>query len=77
MSVALRAKNLGRWAELMQERHTFLPYSTHKGLREVRRLSFVHVWRVSVTPPHFLIYAIYHLHLGILYVGLTHMAPVQ
>ena len=52
-------------------------YNTHKGLREVRRLIFVDVWRVSVTPPDFLIYAIYHLHLGILHVGLTHIAPVQ
>ena len=77
MSVALRAKNLGQCAESLQERHTFVPYSTHKGLREVPRLNFAHVWRVSVAPPNFLIYAIYYLHLGILYVGLTHIASVQ
>ena len=77
MGVVLLAKNLGCWAKLMQERHTYLPYSTHKGLREVRRLGFVHAWRVSVTPPHYLIYAIYHLNLGIMYTGLTHMAPMQ
>ena len=43
----------------------------------MRRLSFVHAWRVSVTPPYYLIYAIYHLNLGILYVGLTHIVPIQ
>ena len=34
-------------------------------------------WRVSVTPPDFLIYAVYHITMGILYVGQTHMAPIQ
>ena len=77
IGVGLHAKNFGRWAELMQEHHTYLPCSTQKGLCEVHRPSFVHVWRVAVTPPQFLIYDIYDLNLGILYVGLTHMAPVH
>ena len=34
---------------------------------EVHRLSFLHVWRVAVTPPQFLIYAIYHIQLAILW----------
>ena len=59
----------------MQERTVYLPFENHRALREVRRQSFVHVSRVAVTPPHFLVYAIYYLHLGILYIGVTNMAP--
>ena len=77
MGTALREKNLGRWAEVMQERTLYLPNSPHKGLREVHCLNFVHVWHVPVTPPHCLIYDVCHINLGVLYVGLTHMAPAQ
>ena len=67
MSIALESKNLGKWATLMQQRNTYLPYATHKALQELRHLSFVHHWRVSVTG--FVIYVVYHITLGILYVG--------
>ena len=81
MGKALDNKNLGRWASLMHERlptsHVYLPYETHKALREVRRLSFVLVWRVAITPPHYLIYAIYHIRLGMLYIGVTNTVPVR
>ena len=61
----------------MQERTVYLPFDTHQLLREVRRLSFVHVWWVAVTPPQFLVYAICHIRRGILYIGVTNMAPSQ
>ena len=77
MDHALRAKNLGKWASLMQQRITFLPYQNHRALREIRRLAYVHHWRICVTPPAFVIYAVFHLDLGILYIRQPHLAPVQ
>ena len=57
--------------------HSALTLQMSIALREVRRLSYVHHWRVSVTPPAFVIYAVYHITLGLLYIGQTHMAPIQ
>ena len=74
---AAEEKNIGKWAQLQQKRIKFLPYDTHKGLQEARRLSFVHRWYVAVTPPHFLVYVIFNIHMGILYIGQTHLAADQ
>jgi hypothetical protein len=41
-----------------------------------RRLSHVHHWRLLVTPPHNLLYVIYHLYLHVAYIGITTMALV-
>ena len=75
MDHALCAKNLGKWASLQQQRITFLPSQHHRALREIGRLAYVQ--RICVTPPAFVIYAVFHLDLGILYIGQTHLAPVQ
>ena len=77
MSIALGAKNLGKCAALMQQRNNYLPFATHKALRKLRQVSYVHHRRVSVTPPACVLYAVYHITLGILRVGQTHMAPIQ
>ena len=74
---ALDDKNLGKWALLQQCRVPWLPYDRHKGLREARRLSYVHSWYISVTPPSHLVYVVFHLYLSVLYVGQTHLARVQ
>ena len=77
MQFALDDKNLGKWALLQQCRVPWLPYDRHKGLREARRLSYVHSWYISVTPPSHLLYVVFHLYQSVLYVGQTHLAPVQ
>ena len=46
-------------------------------LREARRVSYVHSWYISATPPSHLVYVVFHLYLSILYIGQTHLAPVQ
>ena len=56
MDHALRAKKLGKWASLQQQRITFLPYQCHRAPREIRRLAYVHHWRICITPPAFVIY---------------------
>ena len=77
MQFALDDKNLGKWAMLQQCRVPWLPYDRHKGLREARRLSYVPSWYVGVTPPSHLVYVVFHLYLSVVYVGQTHLAPVQ
>ena len=59
-----------------EKRIDYLRYDTHKGLHEAR-LSFVHQWYVAVAPPGFLIYAVFHLKLGILYIQQMHLATCQ
>ena len=77
MQFALADKNLDKWALLQQCRIPWLPYDRHKGLREARRVSYVHSWYIRVTPPSHLVYVVSHLYLSILYIGRTHLAPVQ
>ena len=43
----------------------------------MRRISYVHRWFLAVTPPKFLIYAVLHMYLWILYIGQTHFAACQ
>ena len=54
MQGALQNKNIGKWAQLLQKRVQFLPYSTHKGPKEVHRIRYVHRWFLDVTPTKFL-----------------------
>ena len=63
----------------------FLPISPHykrqnaaaPAHQEVRRLSFVHTWYMTVTPLGYLLYAISHLYPSVLHLGQTHLAPAQ
>ena len=34
-------------------------------------------WYIRVTPPSHMVYVVFHLYLSVLYVGQTHLAPVQ
>ena len=80
MSAALDNKNLGIWASLMQERTSYLPFHSHPALCMARRLSRVHTRYLSVTPPpppNSIIYLIFHIHLHLVYVGVTTSALVQ
>ena len=77
ISEALQRKHIGNWAQLLQERTRFLPFDSHPVLRMTRRLSHVHHWRLLVTPPHNLLYVIYHLYLHVAYIGITTMALVS
>ena len=69
MQFAPLDKNLGKWVQLQQCRIPWLPYDKHKGLREARRVTYVHTWYISVTPPSHLVYVVFHLHMSILYIG--------
>ena len=71
MQAALEDKNLGRWAEFMQERTSYLPFLNHPPLCMARRLSHVHRWLIALTPPRNVIYPVYNIWLQIVYVGLT------
>ena len=61
----------------MQTRSRYLPFSDHAPLRKARQLSHVNEWHLSVTPPKFCIYIIFHLWLHAVYIGITTSAPVQ
>ena len=71
---AAESKNIGKWAQLQQKRIEFLLYDTQKDLQEAPQPSYVQRWCIAVTPPHFLMYVIFNLYMGILYVGHTHQA---
>ena len=77
MQFALDDKNLGKWALLQQCRIPWLPYDRHKGLHEARRFCYVHSWYNTVTPPSHLVHVLFHTYLSVLYIGQTHVAPVQ
>ena len=55
----------------------WLPWKHLKSLREIRRLSFVDFWHICCTPPAFCVYVIHHLYYSVVYVGITHQAPVR
>ena len=71
MQTALYNKNLGRWAELMQARNRYLPFLSHPALAMARRLSHVHRWFISLTPPRNVVYLVYNIWLQVVYIGLT------
>ena len=74
---SIDTKNLGAWASLVQERITYLPYHSHPSLRMARRLSHVHTWYCSITPPpRSIIYLVFHIYLHLVYVGVTTLAVV-
>ena len=75
--MALTQKNLGRWAMLLELRTDYLLYRYSKTLREIRRLAHTDVWFLSVTPPGYLIYAMYHLYYNLVYIGITSAAPIR
>ena len=74
---ALGAKDLGRWASLLQQRVTYLPYDTHPLIRLIRALSRTHTWHTSVSPDTMLIYVAVHTYLLVCYVGKTTLASTQ
>ena len=77
MSRALRDKNLGIWCQLNQHRLQYLPYETQPVLAMARRLGFVNTWHLAVTPPHNVVYLVFHLFVHIGYVGITTATPIR
>ena len=71
MQTALDNKNLGRWAQLMQARNRYLPFLSHPALAMARRLSHVHRWFISLTPPRNVVYLVYNIWLQVVHIGLT------
>ena len=74
---AFGAKDLGRWASLLQKRVAYLLYDTHPLIRLIRALSRTHAWHTSVSPDTMLIYVAIHTYLLSCYVGKTTLAPTQ
>ena len=77
MRQALEAKDLGRWAELLQECVQYLPYKTHPIICMLLAICRSHHWHTSVAPPTILIYIAVHTHLLACYVGKTTLATPQ
>ena len=74
MQAALDAKDLGRWAELLQARVEYLPYETHPIICMLRATSRTHT---SASPYTILIYVAVHTLLMVCYAGKTTLAPTQ
>ena len=74
---ALAAKNLGAWAGIVQQRVPHLPYHTNLILQLVRGLSHTGTWQLGTPPPLLLVYVMVHVHMLCVYIGKTHLAPVQ
>ena len=77
MQEALDAKDLGRWAKLLQARVAYLLYETHPIIRMLRATSRTHTWHTSVYAPTILIYIAVHTFLMVCYVGKTTLATTQ
>ena len=74
MRRALDSKDLGRWAQLLQDRVAFLPYETHPLIRMLRAITQTHHWHTSVAPSTILIYIAIHTQLLVCYAGKTTLA---
>ena len=53
----------------------YLSYEKHPMPQNLRRLSHVHDWHTGVAPPHFVTYAMFHIH--IVYIGPTVPEPIH
>ena len=74
---ALAATNLGARACIVQHRVPFLPYHTNSILQLVRGVNHTGTWQLGTPPPVLLMYLMLQVHMLCLYVGKTHLAPVQ
>ena len=77
MRIAFRARNLGKWGQLLQERTRYLPLKYSKSLWEIRRLAFPGEWQLCCTPPAYCIYAVFHLYYSVVCIGIATSAPIK